>query len=403
MSTCFRVLAAASVLAAAATDASAQRARIPTQQSLKALGLERMFLARAQIDSGRDATALLSGDEEVVFLVSKSGVVTAFDAESGRRMWTQLAGGRTENVSAVVTDIDAAYVVIGERLYAFDKLSGSSLWSLRIPFIPVAAPVFDEERMYVGTLDGSVYAFELATVREYAAIGDEKLNQFLQETIAWRYRVGGHITSAPVISDDALCFTSDNGSLFSLKAESRDEYFQYETDRSVSAPLVADDGLLFMAGLDASLYAIDIQTGQTRWEFVSGRSIRNPAIVIAGHVYLTPTRDGLYRIDRDSGVKEWQAPTVTQFLAASDDRVYARDTAGSLEVIDGTSGDLVGQLPLRGFSVGLQNEKTDRIYVATPDGVLMAMREIGREFATFHNRPKLKPILPPLADASGEN
>jgi hypothetical protein len=49
------------------------------------------------------------------------------------------------------------------------------------------------------------------------------------------------------------------------------------------------------------------------------------------------------------------------------------------------------------LSVRVQNERTDRLYLASKDGLVVGLREQGLEFPIYHKYPERRPILPEFA------
>ncbi|QDT66892.1 outer membrane protein assembly factor BamB family protein [Calycomorphotria hydatis] len=376
--------------------ALAQRQRIPSRNYLARFGLERAWMNRATIDASQDIVTQISGDEEVIFVQTRAGVISAYDAESGRKLWTQLSPKVRQHSSKVVTDATHAYAAVGETVYCFNKFNGNIEWQLRIPFVPISEPVFDSERMYIATLNGSVFAFNLALVQERDDEG--LLPQYVDETIAWRFNTGIKITAAPVVSNGMVCFTSSNGSLYGLVAENRDQRFQFEINHNVSAPLMARDGVCYMAAEDATMYVIDMTNGLSRWEFVAGQPILKEPILINADLFLLPLRDGLYCIEDGIGRTRWQQKEVHNFLAASVDRVYGDDEFENILIMDRENGRFLGKMPLRDLTVRYVNNRTDRLIFATEDGLIMSLREKGSEFPLYHREPDLRPILPEFAE-----
>jgi hypothetical protein len=45
----------------------------------------------------------------------------------------------------------------------------------------------------------------------------------------------------------------------------------------------------------------------------------------------------------------------------------------------------------------LANDRNDRIYLATPQGLIIALHERGREFPAYYKYPERQPILPEFA------
>ena len=61
--------------------------KIPTQRFLGRYGLERAWWGQATLNPTRDTVRHLTVDEENVYVQATSGVVTAFDNETGKRLW----------------------------------------------------------------------------------------------------------------------------------------------------------------------------------------------------------------------------------------------------------------------------------------------------------------------------
>ena len=66
------------------------------------------------------------------------------------------------------------------------------------------------------------------------------------------------------------------------------------------------------------------------------------------------------------------------------------------------NGGLVGALPLRQFTVRLENDRTDRLYMATQSGLVTCIREKGSGFPLYHMFPDRRPILPEFAPEAGD-
>ena len=68
-----------------------------------------------------------------------------------------------------------------------------------------------------------------------------------------------------------------------------------------------------------------------------------------------------------------------------------------LLVLDSATGRVTGSLQMRQFPVHFGNELTDRIIVATPDGLVASFHEQGRAQPVFHRNPERRPLLPDMA------
>ena len=394
---CFSVL-----FLSASNAAQAQKTgftpRIPSQRLLGRYGLERAWWGQATLNPTRDKVRHMTVDEENVYVQATSGVVTAFNNETGKRLWAVQLGRRDLASYPLATNEDFALVAVGMNLYALDKFSGELLWELKLPAHPSTSPAMDERNVYIGTLDGSVYAFSLRKIHQ---LYDENLlPQWSYDSLIWRYKTAKEITTPPISTGRVVEFTSRDRSLYSVSAERREQIFQFETDAPISAPMVRSDGRLYMASEDFNFYCLNSENGSVIWEFVSGLPVRKAPVVIGPHVFLLPDRGGMYCLSKTSGKQIWWRPRGTEFIAATTKLVFMSDALGNVILVDRKDGAPVGALPLRDFKMRLSNDRTDRLFLATQSGLVISIRDKNREFPLYHKHPERRPILPTFADVS---
>ncbi|MBT4868154.1 MAG: PQQ-like beta-propeller repeat protein [Planctomycetaceae bacterium] len=392
-----------SALFLSASDAvQAQRAgftpQVPSQRLLGRYGLERAWWGQATLNPTRDKVRHMTVDEENVYVQATSGVVTAFDNETGKRLWAVQLGRRDLASYPLASNEDFALVAVGMQLFALDKFSGELLWELKLPAHPSTSPAMDERNVYIGALDGSVYAFSLRKIHQ---LYDENLlPQWSHDALIWRYKTAKEITTPPISTGRVVEFASMDRSLYSVSTERREQIFQFETDAPISAPMVRSDGRLYMASEDFNFYCLNSENGSVIWEFVSGLPVRKAPVVIGPHVFLLPDRGGMYCLSKASGKQIWWRPRGTEFIAATTELIFMSDALGNVVLVDRKDGAPVGALPLRDFKMRLSNDRTDRIFLATQSGLVISIRDKNREFPLYHKHPERRPILPSFADDS---
>ena len=117
-------------LSATAYGQFARQSVLPSPRELDRFGLERAWWNQAVIDTGTDRLAHLVVDENCVFTQSHRGLVTAFDAESGQRLWSRLLGTTDAPNFPVVTNADHLLLASGMELFGLNKFDGRLLWRL---------------------------------------------------------------------------------------------------------------------------------------------------------------------------------------------------------------------------------------------------------------------------------
>src|SRR5690606_17268817 len=130
-----------------------------------------------------------------------------------------------------------------------------------------------------------------------------------------------------------------------------------------------------IASDDVRFFCIDIDNGRLKWTFVPGLPIRQQPRIVGDGVYVTPVRGGMYKLALDTGFINWHQTRATSFLAATDDRVYASDELGNVLVLARADGALISTLPLRALGERVNNDRTDRLFLATSAGTIVALKE----------------------------
>lgn len=418
---CSALLALACSAGLSHAQYGARATTLPAPQMLEPFGLERAWWSQATLNGGRDRVAHLTNDEDMVYAQSTSGLVTAFDAETGQKRWALQLGRPDQPTQAITSNEVIALAVHGIEMFAIDKLTGETLWTLRLPATPSTSPAIDRSHVYIGSTDGSVYAFDLKKIHEL--YNENRLPQWSYQTLKWRYATAKAITTPPVPASIPLSsttgaaangspeensarvvnFASRDNSLYSVDAGTRDLNFRFETDAPVSAPLARKEGYLFLPTGDSRLYCISEQNGSVRWDHVTGLPVKKKPHLVDDDLFLIQHGGGLLTLSAMTGEPKWRSPNSREFLAATPTLVFAADRLGNVVLMDREDGAARGTLPLRQFTSRISNERTDRLYLATATGLVVCLRERGREFPIYYQNPDRRPVLPEFAPEDGEN
>ncbi len=388
-------LAALAILCAASSSAFAQTRTLPGSRELARFGLERAWWSQATLDVGRDRVRHMVLDEQSLYIQSSGGIITAFDSETGQKRWAVQLGSQNTPSQACVSNEDKVLVITGTTLYALDKIDGELIWKLALPNSASTSPCVDNRRLYYGTLDGSVYAYDLKKIEELH--NDNLLPQWTNTALLWRYKAAGEITTQPISNELTLNFASRDKSLYSLNAADRKLQWQFETDSEVSAPLGHSPGFVYLASEDFNVFCIKQDTGSVRWQFVAGLPIKKEVRVIGNNCYVFPHRGGVFCISKNSGERRWKMPYMEDFVGATKNLVFLTDNLGQVSILASSDGAPIGSLKLKDFSIRYGNELTDRLYMATESGLIICLREQNKEFPTYHMFPERQPILPEFA------
>ena len=137
----FLMLTALSLVSAPALAQPATATRtLPTQRMLERFGLVRMWWAQAEMNTARDTVRYLVADEQIVLVHSSGGLLSAFEAETGRKLWAIQIGPQDTPGFAPVANDELVLIAAGVRLYAMDKWTGDPVWTIIVPGQPSASP-----------------------------------------------------------------------------------------------------------------------------------------------------------------------------------------------------------------------------------------------------------------------
>ncbi len=397
LKTCCAALALLSGAASVAFGQSPAQVgnHLPSQQSLRPFGLTRAWWGQAVMNSHRDKLLHITTDERELYTQSTNGVLTAFDSETGKRLWSTQVGSSDRAMYPVTSNDDMLFVVSGMSLYGISKLDGQIQWDLRMPGQPATSPIADNREMYLGFMDGSMYAFDLKRVGELYA--KSMLPRWSHLTVLWRYKTSQTISVPAVPGARLVAFASRNGSLYSVTKEDRTLKFQFQTNTTLSAPFVRWKNNLLLASEDFNVYSLDMANGRYNWQFSSGMMIRKTPVVIGDELYLTPERGGMFKISPETGKQIWWRPGIEEFISASPTRVYASDRMGNVAVLSRQDGGLIAAMPAERFTRHVVNDRSDRLFLATETGLIVELHELGRDAPLYHVHPDWLPLMPEFA------
>lgn len=210
----------------------------------------------------------------------------------------------TTGAASAATPEAAAQSVVS----ALDASTGKLRWTYSARAQVQNVPVVDQDTLYVGADDHTVYALNA---------GDGSLR--------WKASVQGEphvitVQNGVVYGDTELMGTAGRptrGPLFALNARNGASVWLSQVNGSFFGLI---DGAVYMVGADNQLYALDAGTGSARWHFqISGPF--NGLRVVGGRVYLFTARAAgdapsvvLYALDTSTGGLQWRYPVQVKDL-----------------------------------------------------------------------------------------
>jgi outer membrane protein assembly factor BamB len=375
---------------------------VPARTSLERLGLERQwFIVVPLMETER--LLRISRTDNLMFAQTSYARLHAYDAETGRRLWTAQLGERTGFARGATANSWAVFVTNSNILYSLDRGSGRTMWKTNLGTIPTSTPACSESRLWVGLTNGLLKGFSLKRT-------DSKGNEFIRETPyplpSWH--AGQVITTRPLPAENLLTFGGGDGTVHVVMADEPTVVFRLPTGGQIGEGLGAfGTRTLLVPSGDFALYAADLFTAEVIWSFPSAAPVSQEPLVADQDVYVTNTQGFLSSLDPVTGARRWTVATQGGRLASvSATKIYLRSYNLDLFMIDRATGRMVTDpsethlragLNLRDYDLDIVNRFNDRTIFATSSGMIVALHEIGQTLPRVLRDPKLPPFgfVPP--------
>ena len=369
----------------------------PDPIDLEPLGLVRRWYQRVPVAGKRERISTLKVEDGSLFVQSDSGVIHSIDAESGEIQWTATVGTPDDVVFRPAITAEHVYVTTGTRLIGLQRATGRTLWVRQLSTAATCGPAANAKDVYVAQMDKRFYCI--------AVDGSRRL-KFTPFPVKWFYNPDTYILNPPVLLEDRVAFAGQDGILYCFTPENRQQLYRFFTGAPLSAPLSSFGETILIPSRDSSLYSVDLLTGKLRWRFISGYPIDRKALAFKNDVYITPSVGGVIALDNNTGELQWFNENLTKLAAASQEFIYGTDKMNTLSICDRKTGRPVGSYPSRDFSVQTENVFNDRVYLCTPDGLIVCLHEKGNQEPYIHIREEartevVEPTLPERSDDDG--
>jgi outer membrane protein assembly factor BamB len=216
------------------------------------------------------------------------------------------------------------------------------LWAQRIHYWVEFPPAAGYGNVYVGRLDGVVYAFDGRSGK-----------------LVWRRSFKPYCTFASPTLDGGVLYETflpppcDNGDrgkkgfIAALDARSGRLLWRYAGPASESAALIRG-GTLYEGSWDHHLYALDIRgrRPRVRWRFAADGELNSSPAYAAGAIYIGSRAGQVYAVDAKTGRGLWRASGYSHedfyaTPAVAYGRVFIGNTDGTVYAFGATSGRLL--------------------------------------------------------------
>lgn len=343
------------------------------------------------------------------------------------RLWTYETAFRNAGPAAVSRD--TVFHVVGQRLYAFDRLDKTVRWKTTVGTWGSEPPILVDGTVYLGysggvrAVDGTSgdvswtlevsggswgtpgYADGTVIASRNAGSGAGGLLGIRNGNEQWRFETDAGSSHGPTVADGvayvgtvvspagsrATDDPASQQSVFAVSVDDGSEEWRFEgVSDDVSVPAVAD-GRVYVACADDHLYALDAESGEQTWASELSLSAVCPPTVVNGVVFVGSPDGHVYALDAETGDERYRvdvgAPVETG-LAVVDEvnedsqyegwrqrLVYAGTTAGTVSAIKTETQSVLSSVDLGASVEGALSVRDRLVHVATADGNVHVLGE----------------------------
>ncbi|MFQ6002228.1 MAG: PQQ-binding-like beta-propeller repeat protein [Candidatus Zixiibacteriota bacterium] len=254
--------------------------------------------------------------ESLLYFAQDEGDETFFALNllTGNLLWKKKLG-----------DISSSPQICQEKIFigansgllsAFNRESGEKIWEFKTEDVIISTPACDGKVVCFGSVDDNLYALDKES-------GELK----------WRFKAEGSIYSSPAIKEGKVFFGSVDGHLYALKIEDGSLIWKFRTDTDIySSPAVAES-LVYIGSNDYFMYAVDQARGKLRWRFETGGIIHSSPIAVGDKLFFGSYDGNFYVLDRFTGSLLWKYRTkgiISSSPAYYDGKIYIATEEGYL-------------------------------------------------------------------------
>jgi outer membrane protein assembly factor BamB len=340
-----------------------------------ATGLQRLWSQSiGSGDSGYYFRLLPAVSSGRVFAGSYNGDIGAFNANTGKSLWSRSLGVR------ITSGLEAANGMLflgteNQQIYALNANTGQIIWRVTVDSEVLAAPKYARGILLVHSFDGTLVALSAKdghTLWRY----DQSTPSLILHAASQPQVAGGHVVAG---------FANGQLSILNLwtGASSWNQQIALAMgDNPVSqmVPVTVDpvvvDGIVYVATYQGYIAALNLDNGQMIWH----HKISSYAGIAADsqQVYVSDANSNVWAFDEESGAVNWrQKQLVGRDITGPvlvGNNVIVASRLGSLQVLSKSDGHFVSRLSLGSGALAKPVVSGRTLYIYTSKGSLQAIR-----------------------------
>ncbi|MGE4568976.1 MAG: PQQ-binding-like beta-propeller repeat protein [Bacteroidales bacterium] len=244
------------------------------------------YATEGQISGSANLTR--QGDVSILLFGSYDYFFYCLNAETGALI-RKFESGYYLNGAAAVSGSLIAFGGCDAFVRVVDIETGLEIGSTELEVYIPSSPVFDENRLFVGDYNGTIYRI---------AVNDTTRTKLFSPATD-----NGSYVALPAIDGNHLIFTSDDNKIYCIDKGNGKVVWSYLLgDACESSPVVADDKVLICTK-NGKVFILDAKTGAKQWSWDAGEMITASPAVVDDRFYLLTSKGTLFCFGNASALK----------------------------------------------------------------------------------------------------
>lgn len=319
---------------------------VPGRRPQNRLALSQPLVVRWRYESNTSLNLTPAAHEEQIYVPQTGGTIVSLRVRDAQLNWRSEVGG--EISASPVADDRGVYVaseILGTEtaatqspdtnrpsgtLRALSKDGGLTRW-VRTLIKPLqGALAIEGDVLFAGGSDGRFYAFDKET-----------------GSLLWSIHYGPGFRCQPVGTKGRVYAGSEDGTLLVLEAQSGKLAWLYKTKGPIRGPVATNGQTIFFGSQDGYVYAVTAERGKLLWRKRTGAGVE-AVVQVADSVLVASLDNFVYSFSSD-GTRVWkkQLPgrISSQPLTAEDGALFTPLSSVAAVVLGLRDGRQINSLP----------------------------------------------------------
>ena len=238
--------------------------------------------------------------DSLIVVGDYTNTLYALDKENGFEKW-QFTDAEDRYIASSLFNNGNVYAPNTDSyLYAIDE-NGNLLWRFKTNGPNWSKPIADENYLYLTSMDHFLYALNLDYSEADLSADKDGVKTLVSEPV-WSLDLGTAVVSNPVLEDGILYVGTVDGVVYAVDLEKKSILWKYTVEDEMASiwgsPVLTSDAVFF-GDEDGNLYAVDKKNGSALWPspFEAGASLISSGITVDDKAVFAASDGKIFSID----------------------------------------------------------------------------------------------------------